>query len=200
MPKLRTAVPCALTALLLLAACNSGDDSKRSDDSSGEPATARGLAAAVLAHLDDADQARVTGSDKDDRLVAIVSPTGDDVTSVFVSVTDEGDGGRTCEPDDGFEIVDCDEGPPFGAVMQKAHLEKRTPVYLGRAEDESRGAVLIEVFGKPSEEGLQLVKDLVADPLVGLETSGALNAKGEKLDNFDDFGDFDQSDVNRDRS
>jgi hypothetical protein len=55
---------------------------------------------------------------------------------------------------------------------------------VGRYIDESRGSVLVQLWGPDTGQARQLVKDLLADPLLGSQTSRSLNDEGERLPDF----------------
>jgi len=187
----RTWVAVGLAALPLLAGCGSepsNDADHPAAPSTGlEQATSRGLAASVMAHIESGEVTSVSGGGEGDTLHVDLGTTGREVTSVFVSVIEPYAGSPACGTDIGFEQVDCTAGPPFSEVVEKKRLGPRTPVYIGRAQSEGRGHVIVEVFGEPSDEGLALVRALVADPLIGLETTGALNSHGDEIDDFGDL-------------
>ncbi|RHW26024.1 hypothetical protein D0Z08_17020 [Nocardioides immobilis] len=193
MLNIRGSVAASLAALVLLSGCESGtepdaDEPTTSADSPGrEDATARGLAAAMMAHVEQSDITSVSGSGQGGRLLVSIGLHGPDASSVFVLVSEESPGRSTCGGDDGFVQVDCTVGPRFSEVVEKKRVGPRTPVYLGRAESAARGDVLVEIFGRPSRAALALVRALVADPLVGLETSATFNDRGEEIEDFADL-------------
>lgn len=191
MLNIRGSVAASLAALVLLSGCDSGTEPDADEPTTPaaspglEDATARGLAAAVMAHVERSDVTSVSGSGQGGRLLVSIGLHGPDASSVFVLVSKDAPGRSTCGADDGFVQVDCTPGPPFSEVVEKKHLRPRTPVYLGRAAAAARGDVLVEIFGRPSKTALALVRALVADPLVGMETSATFN--DEAIEDFTDL-------------
>ena len=52
---------------------------------------------------------------------------------------------------------------------------------MGRFDDDARGSLLVELFGKDTPSNRRLVTELLDDPLIGTTTSGATNAAGQDL-------------------
>ena len=150
-----------------------------------EPATARGLAVGVLAHLD-SDQVTRVGGTTTDESVAVTIETADPVVEsvgVFIQPA-ELQAGHQCGMESTYTTVTCETAPHLMEMGVRKSSKGRMPRLMGRYIGESRGSVLVQIWGPDTEQARQLVKDLLADPLLGRQTSRSLNDDGERLPDF----------------
>lgn len=148
-----------------------------------EAATARGLAASVLDHLDPDEVVDVEGAQHGRHLSAFIATSDPAIQSIYVSVAEPAQGQDRCGGDWGFEQVSCTPGANFSEVVARKGAGPM-PVYLGRAQTAARGHVLVMIHGEPSDAVLTLIDELVRDPLIGFRTSKALNLEGESIADF----------------
>ena len=103
---------------------------------------------------------------------------------VFVSSAEDQGSPTRCGEDVGFVEVSCTTSP-LREVVRRKRVGGRTPVYMGRIEDDVRGSILVELFGEDAgRRSISLVEQLIDDDLIGLATSPDVNARGEQLDGF----------------
>ena len=92
---------------------------------------------------------------------------------------------RECGRDSEYEPVSCRLKPNLLEVVERSGRDARMPSYMGRYFSSERGSVLVQVWGPKSAEQVQLIRELLKDPLLGVQTSAALNDEGEELDDFE---------------
>ena len=143
--------------------------------------TPRGLAAAIIDHLGDRTVTSVAVTGKGGT-AAVVETTDPAVASVSVFVGSSSTGPYECGTDDGYTRVSCSADGPLLEVVRGAPGGAH-PTFIGRANDDFRGDVLIEVHGdSDAPEVSDLVQSLVEDDLVGEVTSEDRNDRGRGLD------------------
>ncbi len=173
------------------AGCTGSVEAKHTQESTSDDArvtaTPRALAASVLSHLEPEDVADVRGSVDDSGLRASITTHDTAVESIFVQVSHPFPGSDSCGNDSGFEQVACAEGAEFSEIVVSDRVRPHSPTYIARAQSETRGHVLIEVWGGPGPEVEQLVRTLVDDQLIGFTTSPELIAEGDAISEFDDL-------------
>jgi hypothetical protein len=142
--------------------------------------TPRGLAAGIIDHLDGrtVTSVAVTG-----RGATVAQVLTDDpaVSSILVVAAESTQGPWRCGSDDGFTPVSCQADGPLREVVRHAP-GGTAPTFIGRANDDFRGDVRIEVRGdSASPEVVELVQALVDDEDLGLVTTEERNARGRGL-------------------
>ena len=150
-----------------------------------EPATARGLAVGVLAHLDSDQVTRVGGTTTDESVLVTIETADPAVESVGLFIQHaELQAGHQCGMESTYTTVTCETEPHLMEIGVRKSSKGRMPRLMGRYIEESRGSVLVQIWGPDTEQARQLVKDLLADPLLGRQTSRSLNDDGERLPDF----------------
>lgn len=142
-----------------------------------EATTARGLAAAVLQHLDGEDPH--VGVTDTDYPAAHIDVGDDDLDAIFVSLAPDGPG--TCDGVPGYRVIECAENPYTELSVNPRPNAPEAPVLEGRYADARRGSVLVQVWGEDTEENRDLVRGLVRDHLIGLSTTHGANEAGAEL-------------------
>jgi hypothetical protein len=152
-----------------------------------EPTTARGLAVAVLAHVDSAKVTHVSGLRPEEGVVEVFIDTNlPYARSIFVVVAtpERAYSASRCGENHGYTEGRCSTDP-FREVVRKKKDGGRSARYLGNTDGAERGSVHVQLFGADGgPASVSLVEDLLDDDLIGLTTSPDLNAQGEQLDGF----------------
>lgn len=157
-------------------------------DQSLEPATSRGLAATLLQHLPSVEVTSIAGSDKGPPSVMV--DTADpslEVLHVAIGPADPDHAVRECGLDSGYRRVSCETEPNLVELVARKNDDSRMPSLMGRYYDDTRGSVLVQVWGSDSADTRRLVIEVLADPLLGAQTTAELNDEGEQLRNFEDL-------------
>jgi hypothetical protein len=142
--------------------------------------TPRGLAMGIIDHLDGrtVTSVAVTGQGGTAAQVTTDDPA---VSSILVVVAESTRGPWQCGSDDGFAPVSCQSDGPLREVVRHAP-GGTAPTFVGRANDDFRGDVLIELHGdSASPEVEALVQALVDDLDLGLFTTQQRNTRGRDL-------------------
>lgn len=177
-------------------------DSAALRDPTPEKATARGLVAAILTHVDVSDVVRVGVAKADTSRTlppdmehgpGYVSVDLKGGTSIGLLVTDyvTAPAPFTCAADLGYDKVQCQDSPFFryiGKVDPGNEMTKGMPDYEGRTRDAERGEVLVQIRSTESQDStVALIGDLLDDPNLGMRTTAALNARGAALEHVADM-------------
>lgn len=204
----RTTTAAAVAVVLLfLGGCGSAERSPTSSGTDLEPATVRGLAAAVLTHLDPERVGSTTGNSNDDEhwmgvqtevevadavvpLSVMVSGYADDGARPSASQVCEADPAalscRTRPLDDGSFVVFLTSTEDLtggiletGLVAYVAHYRDDSAV-MAMEDVPSRKRHHVDMTRLPVD--VQVLEAIVTDPMVGRHTSPELNDAGEDLD------------------
>lgn len=150
-----------------------------------EPATARGLAVGVLAHLDTDQVTRIGGTTTGESVSVTIETADPAVESVALFIQPaEAQAGHQCGMESTYTTVTCETEPHLIEIGVRKSSKGRMPRLMGRCIEESRGSVLVQIWAPDTEQARQLVRDLLADPLLGRQTSRSLNDEGERLPDF----------------
>jgi hypothetical protein len=189
----RLAPVLALWLVFAVSACGQQPAQDRSDATTGagdphelEATTPRGLAAAVSAHLQ--DTTFVGGREDAWGLWAFVETERQAIESVHVTIAPSSPGSvGGCGGDSGYATVMCHEGDQsLMEIMTSTRPGSQRPTLQGRVVDPDRGDVLVQVWGVDTETTRQLVAALLADHLIGVQTSVAINDAGRRLAEFEE--------------
>lgn len=147
-----------------------------------EKATAGGLGAGLIAHLESREVTQVSGLEADGPTVS-VDVSDPSLRSVLVSIdpADSRFAVRECGVDAGYERVSCTSASHLAEIVRRTNDDPELPALIGRYHGNRRGSVLVQVWGADSPANRRLVGDVLADPLLGIETSAALNATGRHV-------------------
>lgn len=175
--------PASIPTLPATDASDASDASDATDATQTADTSPRGLAAAVLHHLDEATVTYVGGAGGRDALTASIGLSDPDVTTLYIAVNvDRRAAIDACGVDFGFQVVECDTGASLREVVVKRGPTCDGPILMGRYDDDDRGSVLVELFGDDTPANRDLVAELIDDPTVGRTTTTAINAEGAELD------------------
>jgi stage V sporulation protein SpoVS len=188
-----------VSAVVCLSASGSQVATTSADDGSWEPATVRGLAAAVLRHVDGNAVESVGGGAIGDGMMAAVGLRGPGPGGITVIVGPAMSARVTSCAADGsgvYSRVTCEPAPSFvelGVLDEPARRRLGDGVDADQMSDleglysGDRGSVIVQVSGD-SPENRQLALDLLHDELLGERTSVAMNRAGRAIDDFDTLG------------
>lgn len=145
---------------------------------------ARGLASVVLDHLDPERVTGVSGAGGGGRQIVSIDLEETDLSSVYAFVSDDRYlAALGCGGDFGYRVVTCETGD--GAVRELV-VKRRPgcsgPVLMGRYEDDERGNVLLELFGRDTSSNRRLVLDLLDDRRLGAAVPVEAIWAGESID------------------
>lgn len=160
-------------------------------------ATARGLIAAVLRHLDAGEVLSVGVAEPDNRYTppagmepapGSASVTLKDGTTIFVSVSDlfPGRSPFSCSFDTGYDAIACEENPYrfIGRLNTESEMTEGMPDYEVRTRGPRRGEVLVQIVtARPQVAVVGLAQRLLNDTNIGMRTTAGLNAQGAALKN-----------------
>lgn len=157
-------------------------------DQSLEPATSRGLTATLLQHLPPAEVTSIAGSDEDAPSAMIeTSDPSLEALHVLVEPARSDFPVPRCGLDSGYRRVSCETEPNFVELVALENDDSQMPTLMGRYYDNTRGSVLVQLWGSDSADTRRLMTEVLADPLLGAQTTAALNDEGEQLRDFEDL-------------
>lgn len=183
-------------ALVVLACLTTGCSTKPANPA--EPATPRGLTAAVLHHLDPAQAFHIGGWRQAGNVWTFIELDDEANTNLFVSVQSPGADpapGATCSGDSGFTVVTCDRSD--GELLEIARGPKKSAngnlaLLVGRLVRADGSSTRIEIHAQGAVEFPgELAEQVLRDPAVGWMTTAAVNDEGERLPDFHDDPFFD---------
>jgi hypothetical protein len=153
-----------------------------------EPATPRGLAVRLLSHLTQQDVTSVAGTGTTESIDVMVSTADPTLEAVALYVVPPGKTAiRTCGVDFGYTELLCQTKPNLISMAKNPDAKHMEPVLNGRYYNKSRGAVLVQVWGRDTPENRNLIKDLLNDSMLGINTAVPLNDAGEDLADFEEL-------------
>jgi hypothetical protein len=160
----RTHVPAILlTACLVLSACTASHRALPRERAT-ETATARGLAAGLLEHLDNLEVTSVSGSGNDLSISVMVEMSGPAVSFIHLYVQPPDFALTKCDADDGYDPVMCETDPDLTEVMRRKGPNEQMPLYEGRYFSGERGSILVQTWGRESPDTVELILEVLKDP------------------------------------
>ena len=115
--------------------------------------------------------------------VAVTTETGDpavESVGLFIQPA-ELQAGHQCGSESTYTTVTCEAEPHLMEMGVRKSSRASCPASWEGYIDESRGSALVQLWGPDTGKARQLVKDLLADPLLGSQTSRSLNDDGDRL-------------------
>lgn len=177
-----------LSSLVCLSACgDSTRDNSASRTTDLEAVTPRGLAAGLLSHLAQPEVTYIGGSDNGGAISVMVGTDDPNLNTVHLYIQVESVvGAMPCGTDSGYKSISCrSDDTSTTEVLVRTNSNAEMPDLMGRFYDASRKSVLVQVWGSSGDDAESLIRHLLKDPLVGAQTSKALNEDGEQLSNFE---------------
>ena len=139
----------------------------------------------MLAHLDSVQVTRVSGTTTDESVLVWIETADPALESLALFIQSaESQAGHQCGIELTYTTVTCETEPHLMEIGVRKSSKGRMPRLMGRYIEESRGSVLVQIWGPDTERTRQLVKELLADPLLGRQTSRSFNDEGERLPAF----------------
>ena len=130
-----------------------------------EPATARGLAVGVLAHLDSGQVTRVSGTTTDESVLVWIETADPALESLALFIQSaESQAGHQCGIESTYTTVTCETEPHLMEIGVRKSSKGRMPRLMGRYIEESRGSVLVQIWGPDTEQTRRLVKGIAGGP------------------------------------